>query len=120
MENRFFSTVQRREIFKKFNHACAVCGLADIELLEADHFLAYENGGKTRVDNGTCLCTLCNRIKGNTIIPEYYRLQPRKPVTCNNDMYAAMQQDRKRFAKWLQMFKGARVPPKRQKAKWQA
>lgn len=120
MENRFFTATQKRDILATFNHACAVCGNSDIDALEADHFVAYDNGGATHINNGMCLCGICNRIKGNIQIPEYYKMTPRDPAPLDANVNAAMQRDRKRFSKWLQMFKGTRVPPNRPKAKWKA
>ena len=64
--DRFFTQLQRREIYLRDGGKCKICGVAvTIDNYEADHIVAYSNGGATTADNGQCLCRSCNRQKGN-------------------------------------------------------
>ncbi len=65
--NRFFNQEQRMAIFRKSNGKCAICG-NDIteDNFEADHIVAYSNGGKTSIINGQALCKHCNDSKSDS------------------------------------------------------
>ena len=63
---RAFTDSQKREVFEKQNGVCPICGETfEINEMEADHILAWSNGGKTNIDNCQMLCKSCNRTKSN-------------------------------------------------------
>lgn len=63
---RKFTNSQKREVYEKQSGVCLVCGKTfDISEMEADHIVAWSNGGKTSIDNCQMLCKKCNREKSN-------------------------------------------------------
>lgn len=63
---RSFSQSEKRQKYEEQGGICPVCGEHyKIEEMEADHIVAWSDGGKTRLDNCQMLCKDCNRKKGN-------------------------------------------------------
>lgn len=63
---RNFSSIQKLLILRRANYKCLLCGVAlTKENFEADHKLAYSQGGATEVWNGLALCQACNRRKSD-------------------------------------------------------
>ncbi len=63
---RNFSPIQKLLILRRANYKCQICGVAlTKENFEADHKLAYSQGGATEVWNGLALCQACNRRKSD-------------------------------------------------------
>jgi len=64
--DRVFTPQQRSTLYLNAGGKCQQCGdSVTINNFEADHIIAYSNGGKTTLENGQCLCIHCNRQKGN-------------------------------------------------------
>ncbi|MCK5519935.1 MAG: HNH endonuclease, partial [Candidatus Marinimicrobia bacterium] len=68
-ENRIFSHEQRLAIYRKDQGFCQLrikCDgkKCDWDNWDADHIIAWSNGGKTTVENGQVACAECNRSKG--------------------------------------------------------
>lgn len=62
-----FTAIQKKEIFKKGNYKCAVCGRgkeSGIEL-HIDHIKPKDLGGKATIENGQVLCSQHNFLKKN-------------------------------------------------------
>jgi hypothetical protein len=63
---RAFSTNQKREAYERQQGVCNVCSNHfKIEEMEADHIIAWSEGGKTTTDNCQMLCKKDNRQKSN-------------------------------------------------------
>ncbi|MCQ2049820.1 MAG: DUF262 domain-containing protein [Candidatus Saccharibacteria bacterium] len=63
--NRLFDEYQRRVIFRKNNGICQECGKkCEWDDYQADHIKPWSSGGKTVVENGQVLCSVCNQKKG--------------------------------------------------------
>ena len=63
---RNFSPTQKLLILRRANYKCQICGIALIsENFEADHKIAYSQGGATEVWNALALCKGCNRRKSD-------------------------------------------------------
>lgn len=62
---RYFRGALRHAILQRDGHKCVLCGKtpADGILLEVDHIIEYEDGGKTTLENGQTLCSDCNKGK---------------------------------------------------------
>ena len=103
---RFFSPAQADYIKSRYNNACAACGSRDIDILECDHWVAF-NGRNTVVANGVALCHPCNLKKSQARIPGK-PLAPRAPLnTITNDEYfLQLQQNRAAFAAWAARYRG--------------
>jgi superfamily II DNA or RNA helicase len=66
-EQRNFAAGERKAIRRVFNHTCSACGAeVTAENAQADHVIAYANGGSTTLDNAQLLCRDCNQSKGAT------------------------------------------------------
>ena len=62
---RAFDDNTKRSVYEKQGGICPICGeWHDIKDMEADHVVAWANGGKTTEDNCQMLCQKCNREKG--------------------------------------------------------
>lgn len=66
---RLFSHEQRLAIFRRDKCMCQVrlrcTGIrCEWEAWEADHMVAWSQGGKTTVKNGQVACLACNAVKG--------------------------------------------------------
>lgn len=63
---RAFSEQQKRELYEKQKGLCPVCGTHfEMKEMEADHIVAWVDGGKTNVANGQMLCKHDNRTKSS-------------------------------------------------------
>lgn len=61
---RSFSAAQKRVVYEKQNGKCNVCNKPfNIDEMEADHIIAWVNGGKTEIENCQLLCMADNREK---------------------------------------------------------
>ncbi len=65
-ENRGFTEFQRIAIFRKYDETCQICGKkVEWKDFHADHIVPHSKGGKTTVENGQLLCSVCNLKKGS-------------------------------------------------------
>lgn len=103
---RFFSPAQKQYIFQAFNGTCAACGSRDADILEADHWTAF-NGSNTVMANGVALCAPCNRAKTNARIPGK-PLAPRAPIKAItiDEYFLQVQKNRAAFAAWAGQYRG--------------
>lgn len=62
-----FSPQTKKEIFKKDDYKCVVCGRGRKDGVEicADHIRPKDRGGSNTIDNGQTLCTEHNLLKKN-------------------------------------------------------
>ncbi|WP_127023871.1 HNH endonuclease signature motif containing protein [Chroococcidiopsis cubana] len=61
---RLFSPAQKLLILRRANYQCEICGVClSRDNFEADHRIAYSQGGATQVWNALALCKNCNRQK---------------------------------------------------------
>lgn len=62
---RFFNGALRQAILKRDHFRCVQCGKTPVDgvMLEVDHIIEFEDGGKTTFDNGQTLCKDCNKGK---------------------------------------------------------
>ena len=61
---RAFSDNQKRIVYERQNGICPVCGkFFEFEEMEADHVIAWHDGGKTVLENCQMLCKIDNRRK---------------------------------------------------------
>lgn len=104
---RFFSPAQADYIKARYGNACAACGSRDIDILECDHWIAF-NGSNTVVSNGIALCGPCNRKKSVARVPGK-PLAPRPPVdTITLDEYfLQVAANRQAFNQWVSLYKGS-------------
>lgn len=70
-DQRTFTHEQRLAIFRRDKGCCQVklhCAgeRCDWDNWQADHIIAWSNGGKTTVENGQVACPACNASKSNT------------------------------------------------------
>lgn len=62
---RAFTDKMKREAYERQEGICALSGeKMDIKLMEADHIVAWSQGGKTTLDNCQMISKKLNRIKG--------------------------------------------------------
>lgn len=71
-EPRYFSAIQRIELFSRSGGNCQSCGVP-ITLTEfhADHIIPHSKGGKTILANGQAVCRNCNLRKSSTMEVPY-------------------------------------------------
>lgn len=96
-----FSESQKTQILAAYGFVCAACGADDA--LHADHWAAGDSE-----DAGVCLCEFCNvKAKGGKVIPENFRLQPRKPlnVVTHAEYRAQVAANRESFQIWAAQFR---------------
>lgn len=63
---RLFTPTQKLLILRRANYKCQICGVfLTVENFEADHQLAYSEGGATQTWNALALCRECNRYKSD-------------------------------------------------------
>lgn len=63
---RAFTFNQKRLTYERQDGICPICGNHfEISDMEADHIVAWSNGGRTDIDNCQMLCKVCNRRKSN-------------------------------------------------------
>ncbi len=67
-----FSKATKTKVAKR--DCCETCGAVDN--LNFDHFLPVAMGGKGTLANCRLLCSACNRIKSDTIVPDWIPVQP--------------------------------------------
>ena len=103
-----FDKATRAAILEAYNFTCAACGCSDPAFVESDHFVPMAKGGESTESNGIALCGACNRAKGALVIPAYYKLSPRFPVSFDSAMNAKLTANRAAFAAWLEIFKRAK------------
>lgn len=62
---RYFKGVLRQAILQRDNFQCVLCGAkaADGNVLEVDHIIEAEDGGRTTYENGQTVCQQCNKGK---------------------------------------------------------
>ncbi len=69
----------RENIFKRDNHSCVYCGESKRQLLTLDHVYPRSKGGKDSWDNLVTACKSCNGEKGDLLIEEWGKEDP-KPI----------------------------------------
>lgn len=63
---RAFSERIRREVYEKQDGICVLCEKEfELDEMEADHIVAWSQGGKTLIENCQMLCRSCNREKSD-------------------------------------------------------
>lgn len=62
---RYFKGALRQAILERDGYRCKLCGKTPGHgiLLEVDHIIEYEDGGKTTFENGQTVCSDCNKGK---------------------------------------------------------
>ncbi len=62
-----FTYAQKKEIFKRDNYRCVICGKGEKDGVElhVDHIKAKDLGGKATIENGQTLCAQHNFLKKN-------------------------------------------------------
>lgn len=62
-----FTEAQKREILKRGNYKCAICGKGKKEnvTLHCDHIIPMDKGGTNSIENGQVLCSQHNFLKDN-------------------------------------------------------
>ena len=71
-EPRYFSAVQRTELFNRSGGHCQSCGVPiTLSNFHADHITPWSKGGKTMLANGQALCRACNIKKSSTMQISY-------------------------------------------------
>ena len=69
IDNRNFSAILKNELWEMSGGYCSICSVKMTPFkghpnsFEADHIIAYINGGSTSLYNGQALCRSCNRKK---------------------------------------------------------
>lgn len=67
-EPRYFSAIQRIELFSRSGGHCQSCGaVITLSDFHADHITPWSKGGKTTLANGQALCRACNIKKSSTM-----------------------------------------------------
>lgn len=66
---RYFTYAQRKEMWDNNEHKCSICGdkIEFFELMDLDHIIPYNQGGKTTLENAQITCVHCNRSKQDKI-----------------------------------------------------
>jgi 5-methylcytosine-specific restriction endonuclease McrA len=67
----------REYVLLKWDHQCAYCDARNVPL-ELDHIQPRSHNGSNRVSNLTLACTPCNQRKGNQIIREFLKDEPKR------------------------------------------
>ena len=63
---RAFNARQKREAYERQNGICTICKKHfELDEMEADHIMAWSNGGQTIAENCQMLCKEDNRMKSN-------------------------------------------------------
>ncbi len=61
---RAFPEGDKLIMYERQHHKCAICNKEfKISDMHGDHIIPWSKGGKTTLDNGQMLCTLCNLKK---------------------------------------------------------
>ena len=99
-EPRYFSAMQRIELFSRSDGHCQSCG-TPITLTDfhADHITPWSKGGKTTLKNGQALCRTCNIKKSSTMqipyqmhLPAGWTLRSWQEEFTNRYLASAIQQ----------------------------
>jgi 5-methylcytosine-specific restriction endonuclease McrA len=69
--------VNRREVFRRDNHACQYCG--STKHLTLDHVIPRSKGGTHTWDNVVTACEKCNSCKGDRLLHETGMVLKAKP-----------------------------------------
>jgi 5-methylcytosine-specific restriction endonuclease McrA len=73
--------VNRREVFRRDNHACQYCG--NTKHLTLDHVIPRSKGGGHTWDNVVTACEKCNSRKSDWLLHEigmFLRTKPKAPI----------------------------------------
>tara|TARA_Y100000590_G_scaffold417517_1_gene517342 strand:- start:132 stop:1421 length:1290 start_codon:yes stop_codon:yes gene_type:complete len=63
---RLFTQEERILIWIRGNKKCELCNISlELPQMDADHNREWSLGGQTTLDNGRCLCQICNRSRPN-------------------------------------------------------
>lgn len=72
VKNRFWKggsfVYWKREVLKRDNFTCRICGIRDPEIMEVDHILEKYKGGKNFPENLQTICPNCHRRKTNSFL----------------------------------------------------
>ena len=71
IERQILSSSERREIFKKTDGHCHICGGLITGKWDADHILAHSRGGTHRIDNYLPAHSLCNNYRWDYLAEEF-------------------------------------------------
>ena len=99
-EPRYFSAIQRIELFSRSNGHCQSCGVPiTLTDFHADHITPWSKGGKTTLANGQALCRTCNIKKSSTMqipyqmhLPAGWTLRSWQEEFVNRYLASAIQQ----------------------------
>ena len=88
-----FSDNLKKKILKKENFQCSWCGCKETKdnLLQIDHLIPEDKGGKGVLENGAVFCTRCNITKSNLDITSFGRKVYEKYLSIsvkNNDSHS--------------------------------
>lgn len=64
------------KVAKLCNYTCVYCGyniwdMTTSRSLGTDHILPYSMGGKNKLNNLVCCCSLCNSLLSNTLFQSF-------------------------------------------------
>ncbi len=69
-----FSMKQRKEIYRKTEGHCYLCGeFVDFDSFEIEHKIPVSKGGSDELDNLFCACSGCNMIKHNIYFGDFVK-----------------------------------------------
>jgi len=99
-EPRYFSAIQRIELFSRSGGHCQSCGVViTLSDFHADHITPWSKGGKTTLANGQALCRACNIKKSSTMqipyqmhLPAGWSLRSWQEEFVNRYLASAIQQ----------------------------
>ncbi len=100
VQSRMHQARFREEVLRAYRSCCAICGLRQIELVEAAHIVADSDGGKPVVTNGLGLCKLHHAAFDRHIVG----IRPDLRVVVRNDVLS--QSDGPMLRHGLQEFHG--------------
>lgn len=64
MPRKRFTDSQKKYVLERDEYTCVFCGKRGAEV---DHLVPISKGGQSIVENGICLCQVCNGKKNNKI-----------------------------------------------------
>lgn len=62
-----FAAAMKKEVLKKYDNRCIICGNSTSSDLAIDHLIPYSKGGKNTLENAIVLCTKCNNKKKDKV-----------------------------------------------------